>query len=369
MAKRIVAFFLIVLFSLAITGASSAFAFSSRSQAIAAALDRLELSNADMSEEDYTPQFSDSSQAVKKEKEYWVLDWSPEQRFLINLGLGLQTGYITGDSTYRISFSGGASELEFPVDNALLGVVVVLHIKGKEGEEIKQDRDKTRFNIEWVTSISDKAGKVKDSDWLDGDGHPGLDIYSESDAELDFNAVDLNFIYNFWPTENITIGPMLGYKYQKLEYGIYNLNQVGYGPYHPMYTSFVSGKVGDYEVKYSIPYLGLDNHILLGDKFQLNLEFGYSPWAEAEDIDDHILRYKLSTADCDGDAYFLGLGANWKFLSDWLLQIGGKYVDIDTAGIQHQEFYAGPHMGTTYDVDDKITSSYWIASAKFEYVF
>ena len=298
--------------------------------------------------------------------------WAEEiaqKRFLLGENiyttLGLQSGYITGDTTYHISFSGGESELEFPLDNFLLGIEGGLGYKNINND--KQDR--ARLTVSWFTDITNDAGKMKDSDWVDGDGHEGLDIYSESDADLDTNIIDINGVYNFCPTKNISIGPMVGYKYQKFEYDISNLNQVGYGPYDPGYTSSVSGKVLDYEVKYKIPYLGLSTDLLLGDKFQMNLRFGYSPWAEANDVDDHLLTYALRKADCDGDAYLINLNAGWKFLPAWILQVGGEYVDIDTKGTQHLSYYAGPYAGFTADVDDKITSSYWLISAVVKYKF
>jgi outer membrane protease len=295
--------------------------------------------------------------------------------------LGLQTGYITGNTTYHISFSeevlgvvyNGDSELEFPLDNFLWGIEGGVGYKNINNE--KQDR--ARLTLRWLTDVNNGAGKMKDSDWLNdaydiyyyGITHPGLDIYSESDADLDTNMVDVNYTFNFCPTENISIGSTIGYKYQKFKYDISNLNQVGYGPYEDDYTGSVSGRVLDYKVEYKIPYLGLSTDLLLGDKFQLNLQFGYSPWADAKDRDDHLLRYKLSTADCDGDAYLINLNANWEFLPAWILQVGSEYVNIDTDGTQHQFFYAGDYVGTTYDVDDKITSKYYLVNAAIKYAF
>ncbi|MEW6003669.1 MAG: hypothetical protein AB1638_13630, partial [Nitrospirota bacterium] len=37
------------------------------------------------------------------------------------LDISLRSGYLHGDSTYHISFSGGASQLEFPLKTYLLG--------------------------------------------------------------------------------------------------------------------------------------------------------------------------------------------------------------------------------------------------------
>lgn len=76
---------------------------------------------------------------------------------------------------------------------------------------------------------------------------------------------------------------------------------------------------------------------------------------------------KLSKGDCDGDAYLVNINANWEFLPNWLLQVGGEYMDIDTDGTQHQtEYNPYSDLGT---VDDKITASYWLFSTVVKYRF
>lgn len=270
---------------------------------------------------------------------------------------GMKYGYISGDTTYHISFAGGESELEFPLGNSLLGIEAALGYRGPYNE--KQDR--ARLTLGWYTNVDNDAGTMKDSDW---DAAGSLWGYTESNTEVRVHIIDLNYIFNFFPAESISIGPMAGYRYQKFDYDIIDY----WGTYYGVPSSY-SGKCLEYEVTYNIWYLGLSTDILLGDKFQLNLRGGYSPWANAEDRDDHLLTYALREASCDGDAYLINLNANWKFLPNWLLQVGGEYIDIDTEGTQHLYYYAGPYAGYTADVDDKITSSSWLISAILNYRF
>lgn len=279
------------------------------------------------------------------------------------LNISLQSAYLKGDTTYHISFPGGESELEFPLKTFLLGPEVSLGYKNPQKQE------KIRLNVKWLTNIGHGSGKMKDSDWIEGDGHPGLDIYSESNIKLKANIVNVNAIYNFWLIKNLSIGPMLGYKYQQFKHDVSNTNQVGYGPWTPIATVYIPGKTLDYKVTYHIPYFGLNSDALLGKKFQANIKLGYTPWAFAKDKDDHILRYKLSKGDTDGYAYIANLNANWNFLPHWFLIVGGEYMKIHTTGTQRQSFYEGPYVGTTYDVDDKITSKQWFFSAMVTYRF
>jgi outer membrane protease len=287
----------------------------------------------------------------------------------------LESGYLRGDTTYHISYYEGASgiesELEFPLKTFLIGPKIGWGYKNP------QNQDKFQLNIKWLTNIGHGSGKMEDSDWLTedqdimlvGSANPGLDIYSESDIKLRLHIVDVNAVYKFWPIKSLSVGPMVGYKFQQFKYDVSNTNQVGYGPYAPFYTVYIPGKTLDYEVTYHIPYFGLNSDALLGKKFQANVKLGYAPWAFAKDRDDHILRYKLSKGDTDGYAYMASLNGSWSFLPHWFLTIGGEYVKIHTTGTQHQSFYAGPLVGTTYDVDDKITSSQWFFSAMITYRF
>jgi len=275
-------------------------------------------------------------------------------------------GYIKGDTTYHISYYEGASgvesELEFPLDNYLLKIEVSLRYK-----KSNDGQDKANLTIGWFTNIGSYAGKLKDSDWLSddldislvGSAHPGKDIYSESDASLKANIIDANLLYNFYFTQNITVGGIIGYRHQRFEYDVSNADQIGYGPYYPYFTVYVPGPVLDYEVEYDIPYLGLNTNLLCGQEFELNLRAAFSPWTYVHDRDDHILRYKLSKGSCRGSAFFISINADWRF-SSGLLRIGGEYTNIDTQGTQYQEFYAGEWKGESFTVNDEITSSFWV---------
>ena len=288
---------------------------------------------------------------------------------------GPELRYTAGESTYHISFEEpwalgghGESELQFPIANVMAGVKVIAGTTyGKNNR-----KSKGRLCIRLLKTINKDAGTMKDSDWIENDvalgkaPHEGKDLYTESDAELEGMLFDLIWAYHFSLGHNWGLGPMLGFRYEKLQYEIY-----GYRGYY--WTEPVSGqgKVLDYQVIYEIPFIGLSSETLLGSKDQLFLSmgFGYSDWVEARDRDDHLLRFKLSEAECKGAAYLLTLNLDWRFYPRWVLGVGSEYVDIDTSGKQHQRFYSGPSVGITYDVDDFITASRWSIMMRVLYQF
>jgi len=289
--------------------------------------------------------------------------------------IGFETRYSNGDSTYHISFDDtwengghGESKLEFPLANIMAGISLTAGTRHEKNPGLT----KARFRIIWLGVATNAAGTMKDSDWIENDAalgqdpHPGRDLYTESDARLQGAVFDMNYAHHFSLNNSWVLGPIIGYRYQGLEYGIYGYRGI-------YYTTPVSrdGKVLEYRVIYLLPYVGLSSDFLFGrnDQFQLHFTFAYSDWAKAEDRDDHILRYKLHVGDCEGAAYLINLNLDWKCLSRLTLSLGGEYVDIETRGRQHQSIYAGPYKGFTYDVDDKITSYCWSARFGISYGF
>ncbi len=284
-----------------------------------------------------------------------------------SFSVGLQAEYLLGNTMYHISeYSGSSgieSELEFPLSTILAGVNLGYH------SENHAKRSFFRVDLSAKRNVDSGSGKVKDSDWLTNDmdivevgsAHPGKDIYSESDSELKAEIIDVRAIIGSEVGENAKVGLLLGFRHEKFNYDVSNVNQVGYGPYASSFTGYVSGPVGTYEVIYDLFYAGLDANFKAGKDFTANARIAYAPSAQAKDRDDHILRSKVSTCTASGTAYLASLGGLWGFSENWSMGINGEYLSISTEGTQHQYFYDG--SGVTYDIPDKITSSQVAISA------
>ena len=259
----------------------------------------------------------------------------------VDLTVGL--GRLYGDTTYQIggrvdSPSGSwvqrfpTSELEFPL------YVYMASLGGSV-----QFVEKWKVSVGLKKNITSDAGTMKDSDW--GSNYDeiswwsdpdSLDIYSESDAELDAEIADINLRYKFFKKAGWSLSGGLGYIYQNFEYDIYDLDQwypslneyYGYDIGHDR----VSGKVLEYEVTYSIPYMEIGTQFTFKNKFSLEASLGYSPIVNVEDEDHHIVRSMVSKGDCDGAALLWSLEGRYDITKNWFLTLGLDIKRIETDG-------------------------------------
>jgi outer membrane protease len=285
-------------------------------------------------------------------------------------------GKLGGDTTYQI---GGTvvtplgsgqvhfpiSELEFPLDVWMVSV-----------EGSKEFAEKWKVSVGVKKNITGDAGKMKDSDWgayfLDGYAwaeKDTLDIYSESDAELDALIMDINLRYRFYEKPSWAFFAGLGYIHQNFDYEISNLNQ-----WYPSSTyyfgadlphDFVSGKVLTYEITYSIPYIEIGLQGAFKKNFSVETSIGYSPIVDAEDEDVHILRDRVSEADCEGDAILFSLRARFDFSKNWLVMAEFDYTKIEVDGTS-KTYDRGAYSHT---IDQEITSEQFFGGFSVGYAF
>jgi len=257
----------------------------------------------------------------------------------------------TPSATYDYHFP--ISELEFPLDEYMISL--------SGGIEITKE---LFMSAGVKKNVTDDSGKMKDSDWITLSNPDQLDIYSESDAELDALIVDINLRYRFFEKSGWSFNAGVGYLYQKFDYECSLIRQwspSGLSGYD--YTG--SGEVGlTYEVKYSIPYAEIGAQFKIKD-FSVETTLGYSPFVNAKDEDHHILRSKVNKGDCDGDAILFSLKGQYDFLNNWFLTLGLEYTKIETEGESDAYFYG------VYDhtIDEEIFSEQKAIAFTVGYVF
>ncbi len=289
----------------------------------------------------------------------------------IDASLILLSGYtkyqIGGDCTVNNnsgSFRFPISELEFPLDSEYLSVkgaiefANLLRIEGSLNKNLSAD-----------------TGKMKDSDWgylyygchseLPQTSSDSLDIYSESNAELDATIWDINIGCKIVNKPKFSMLIALGFLQQYFDFTVSDLDQwypsyfsyfgntnagkkYGVYPYH----LYQHGRVLEYNVTYNIPYLKFNFGFKPVKKLVVSSDLGLSPFVSAKDYDNHILTDKISKGDCTG--MFLKTNIDIKYFFTKYLYAGNRvdYLYIYSEGKQKQ---TGP--GYSVKIEQEISSS------------
>ncbi|MBN1637318.1 MAG: omptin family outer membrane protease [Deltaproteobacteria bacterium] len=284
----------------------------------------------------------------------------------LQVDFSLGAGRLSGDTTYQIggdiSIAGGESgEVHFPISE--LEFPINVYMACADFKLVFSDS--FEFTAGVKKSITEDAGKMKDSDWgyywlegLEGAEIDTLDVYSESDAELDALILEANLRYRLVvkPTWSIAVG--LGYIRDNFDYDIKNIDQ--WYPSDSYYGldlghDYISGLGLTYEIKYDIPYVELSADATFKN-FNMLLSLGYSPYVQAEDDDGHLLRRDpgpiFAEGECDGNAYLASLQGKYNFMKHFFMMLDLSYMKINTEGEQ-DNFVDGQWVWTT---DEEIES-------------
>ena len=292
----------------------------------------------------------------------------------IDISVSVEGKMTRGHTLYHIDFTEeywhwyygymmgtGASELEYPLD--INWGYAGISINGRIPKKLNWT-----IGVEYGQSLSDPKKPMKDSDWyrIPGTELDHLIIYTESDAEAE--ATDLNIFgrLRFGTTPKFSIDGLIGYHYQKLAFEMFGINNGWYLDEEFRQVSidgspYIGVRVLTYEVKYQIPYLGINMNVKPYSKFNVGAEISVSPYVMAKDLDYHLLRYKMSESECTGAAFMaegdLGysLEGPWSGLN-WLFSLGFQFTTISTKGHSDQVWYADnpdtPYDETGYTIED-----------------
>jgi hypothetical protein len=217
-------------------------------------------------------------------------------RTVWSLDAGLSGG--VGRAAYDLETAVGSdtlmSRLEFPLDGLSAAARVLCTVfRGQE--------DSWRFAAEARLGIIDPSGLMKDYDWIEPQGFPRIPFsYTESSVE------ELSFAAGFDASKPIShresfqlywfAGYRYAYRYQSVqgyEGWQYVWNETA-GAYD-LYLIWSSSEALRYTlVSHALP-VGLGLRLAAGSRLCLDLRAAWVP-LYARDEDDHLLRYKLSTA-------------------------------------------------------------------------
>ena len=273
--------------------------------------------------------------------------------------LGYSTYQIGGNTYFQgfgsINFHFPISELKFPLNTLYASVSARTTLM-----------DRVRLSGTCGTNFTrTPAGDMEDSDWLD-DSHQ-KDIYSTSktDVRLVQAQAGMEYLLNTIAySSDITSQFWLGlsYEYQKLDYTAseltqYDLTDPGSEPIR------VSGNVITFLRTTKIPYLTLSSQHVLENLFGfpflvIDASFGYSPWAEMRDQDDHLLRKKLSTGSLRGIGTKASASVKLGIAPHLSTTLGVMHELVETSGTQTQIRYANTDEGNAGYIGDIDTRAF-----------
>lgn len=315
---------------------------------------------------------------------------------------GVEGRYIAaGETINTISFDNpwifgghGESELEFPIKNNFFTGVNLEIGTLFDGDTV--NKPAAKLSVMYLQAVGGETGVMRNSDWIENDigygatqtpsivvpsQHAGKDIFTKSDDELVAGRIfDINWLYNFKINEQVMIGPVLGYMYQKFTHDVTGCS--GYSwidLFPPVAVNCVNETVIDFENEQSIPYFGVNSEVFFGDddKSSISLSLLYSGWVSASYTDIH--RYPPNTppdvdrhfiGNLDGDAYIARLNTDWYFSENWLFSVGGEYLEIKTNGREKQITYLNGVPGTPVEgVDSTLDTTMLSVYMRFGYAF
>lgn len=267
--------------------------------------------------------------------------------FELRVGVGPQAGETTYQIGGTVDTSAGAEEYWFPISELAFPLYVA---------QASVDMSFTIFKTLTISlgatkNLTTDAGTMKDSDWITEYNTSQLDIYSESDAELDMLMLDVNILYRVINSSVWTLEAGVGFLYQDFSYECGDFVQ-SY-PSAPWYGSdYYSGLGITYDVTFYIPYLMVAADITFKKKIELSAKLCVSPYTYAEDEDNHVLREIISYGDYDGTAVMVSLAGRYNFSNTWFVDLSFDGRSINTTGTQKNYV----PVEWSHDIDAELTS-------------
>ena len=230
----------------------------------------------------------------------------------------------------RYTGSGGiSSETFFPISQLRFP----LNIYSLSGKTRLTILDTFMVTAKLGYNINSYGGKMEDSDWMYDNI---LTTYSESDAHLKAATFDCDLSYNLLMSQSFSLWGGAGFFYQRFIFQISDLIQ--WQSIAPNFGTSL-GPVISYETNSYIPYLFIFGQVSPFSWLKINIKFAISPLAFSNDIDDHLLRSKLSKSDSKGSAFFLDLSLRFYIFDFLYTHVTCSYLYASMEGEQRQLRY------------------------------
>jgi hypothetical protein len=259
-----------------------------------------------------------------------------------------------GGYKYDVHFP--VSRLEFPLDVPIASASIGFF----------PEHNRTVTTLEVTTNLSGDAGKMKDSDFgvFEGSSEDALDIYSESDADLDLLFIDLKIKTKEKPQDTIYPVFALGFFYKQFEFTCSNVDP--WSPSHPEYEHIIiEGEGLKYEIDYYSPYVQLGLGISPMKKLHLSALCGLY-FVYYTDKDNHLLIDKVNKGSGTGWGYSVEAAGRFDITDVVFVSLDLSYLDLEAEGEMDASF-AGEKSIYNHTIDEEIDleESKWMVSVGF----
>jgi len=229
------------------------------------------------------------------------------------------------------------SQLEYPLDQTMFGGELELKLLPGSPRE-------WAFNFAYYTNLSDPSGKMYDHDWWNfRTGIVEKISYTESDAEGKNNIflVEIDKLILIGKKGSISLSG--GFRYQKIEQDIFGfkgwqLDQDGV--IHEFEDPETNGLY--YKITYKLPNAGFKINYFINQQLTFQSRIAYSR-AYISDFDHHILRFKTSESDLNGNGLLVDFAVRMDFGSTpgkgLFVELDGNLTNISGSGTSTQTWY------------------------------
>jgi hypothetical protein len=286
----------------------------------------------------------------------------------------LDTLWNIGDTRYLMEEPatppyGGSSELIFPLNTLVEGVRL-------RYEPASRTRKHWSLEGSFYTNLINPIGLMKDYDWWMYSGSPKVPFsYTESSAVMRWYLASLETQFELGSGGWGKFLLAFGYRFQFIKQVIvgfkgWTLDDNLDGVLEP-YTPVQDSRHGlDYQIIYNIVTAGLAPILTPIPEISVTAEAGLA-LAYVSDRDDHVLRYKLSTASGLGYGGYAGLEVRytWDTANPRLrpfIALSGSALGLRVKTSQTQTYYQGateaPPGTTMTGIDHRISTRQYRAA-------
>jgi plasminogen activator len=249
-------------------------------------------------------------------------DTSPV-KFSLSAGAGYLTGeaneivYVPELSNYKVS------QLTWNIDNLFM-VGVGAQVKFKNWLTLNFDGWFKATN--GSGSMDDYDWQVPGLDWTDWSHHEDTDVTKGT-------IIDTSAEFAVFHTDSFALKLIGGYKWENFGWEAFGGDFIySENGFRDTRGSFPSGlKVIEYEQTWKTPYFGVGIGANVA-KFELTSRLIYSPFAQGDDTDTHVLRNLVTDDSVDSaDMISFDIAGSYLFTNQLSLKLAYTYQKYDTA--------------------------------------